>query len=91
MQRPLQLSMTSLEGRLSSKEGKGRRRAASVIIILWLMICGFLAIVRLKVFQFWLDLLDALFLYFGWVSGCRFLTQKHVLPLGCNFLNDFLR
>ena len=40
-------------------------------------------------FDFWLDFLDALFLYFGWVSGCRFLTQKHVLPLACNFLNDF--
>ena len=40
-------------------------------------------------FHFWSDFSDALFLYFGRVLGYRFMTQKHVLPLGCNFLNDF--
>ena len=79
------------------------RGRQTVIIITWLIICscicicicscifGFWLLLDSKVFDFWLDFSDALFLYFGRVLGHRFMTQKHVLPLGCNFLNDFLR
>ena len=45
----------------------------TVIIILWLVICscifGFWVLLGLKVFDFWLDLFNALFLYFGLVVG----------------------
>ena len=44
-----------------------------MIIILWLVICscifGFWVLLGLKVFDFYLDFLDALFLYFGLVVG----------------------
>ena len=60
----------------------------SLIIIAWFVICGcifgFLLLLGLKVFCFWLDLLDALFLYFGldaMIQKTRLTSRMHFFRL----------
>ena len=53
----------------------------------WLGLKVFGLSTGLKVLYFWLDFFNASFLYFGLLVGQTFMTQKHVLPLGCNFFN----